>query len=103
VSRSHLETGARARHLAYLGDAEVGSNANVGCGAITANFNGRTKGRTVIGANATIGSGSVLVAPVTVGEGATVGANAVVTSGKDVPRETTVVGVPARPLNRKPH
>jgi bifunctional UDP-N-acetylglucosamine pyrophosphorylase/glucosamine-1-phosphate N-acetyltransferase len=103
VSRSHLETGARARHLAYLGDADVGTNANVGCGAITANFNGRTKGRTVIGANATIGSGSVLVAPVTVGEGATVGANAVVTSGKDVPRETTVVGVPARPLNRKPH
>jgi bifunctional UDP-N-acetylglucosamine pyrophosphorylase / glucosamine-1-phosphate N-acetyltransferase len=98
VSRSHLETGARARHLAFLGDADVGPHVNIGATAVTANFNGRTKETTTIGANATIGSGAVLVAPVSIGEGATVGANAVVTSGNDVPSGATVVGVPARPL-----
>ena len=100
VSRAHLMRGARARHLTYLGDAEVGPNANIGATAVTANFNGRTKGRTTIGANAMIGSGAVLVAPVAIGAGATVGANAVVTSHCDVPDEATVVGVPARPLKR---
>lgn len=98
VSRSHLGPGARARHLAYLGDAEVGPDANVGATAVTANFDGRSKGRTVIGAGAMIGSGAVLVAPVTVGDGAVVGANALVPSGRDVPAETTVVGIPVRPL-----
>jgi bifunctional UDP-N-acetylglucosamine pyrophosphorylase/glucosamine-1-phosphate N-acetyltransferase len=100
LSRTHMEAGARARHHAYLGDAEVGSNANVGCGAITANFDGLTKNRTIIGADATIGSGAVLVAPVTVGAGAMVGAGAVVTSGRHVPDEATVVGVPARPIRK---
>jgi bifunctional UDP-N-acetylglucosamine pyrophosphorylase/glucosamine-1-phosphate N-acetyltransferase len=101
VTRSHLETGARARHLSYLGDARVGPNANIGATAVTANFNGKTKGTTVIGADVMIGSGAVLVAPVSVGKGATVGANAVVPSGQDVPPETTVAGVPARPLKDK--
>ncbi len=101
VSKSHLQTGARARHLAYLGNAEVGENANIGATAVTANFNGKTKETTVIGANALIGSGAILVAPVSVGANATVGANAVVTSGRDVPAEATVVGVPARPINGK--
>ncbi|MFO0950861.1 MAG: sugar phosphate nucleotidyltransferase [Isosphaeraceae bacterium] len=98
VSRSHLAEGARARHHAYLGDAEVGAFVNVGCGAITANFDGKEKHRTRIGENATIGSGAVLVAPVSVGAGATVGANAVVTGGTEVPPGATVAGVPARPI-----
>jgi bifunctional UDP-N-acetylglucosamine pyrophosphorylase/glucosamine-1-phosphate N-acetyltransferase len=91
--------GAKAKHLAYLGDAEVGPGANVGCGAITANYDGRRKHRTVIGPGARIGSGTVLVAPVTVGEGAVTGANAVVI--RDVPPGVTAVGVPARHLSPK--
>jgi bifunctional UDP-N-acetylglucosamine pyrophosphorylase/glucosamine-1-phosphate N-acetyltransferase len=101
VNRSHLESGARARHLAYLGDADVGPNANIGATAVTANFSGRTKGTTRIGSDAMIGSGAILVAPVSIGARAIVGANAVVTSGCDVPDEATVVGVPARPLVTK--
>ncbi|MDB5352959.1 MAG: N-acetylglucosamine-phosphate uridylyltransferase/acetyltransferase [Planctomycetota bacterium] len=99
--RSRMEIGARARHLAYLGDARVGAGANISAGAITANFDGRTKGVTTIGDRALVGAGSILVAPVTVGEGATVGAGAVVTKRHDVEPGATVVGVPARPLGEK--
>ena len=90
--------GAKAKHLSYLGDATIGARANIGCGTITANYDGRAKHRTRIGERAFIGSGSVLVAPVTIGDDATTGAGAVVTRGRDVPAGTTVVGVPARPL-----
>lgn len=96
VKNSHIGEGAKAKHLTYLGDADVGDGANVGCGVITANYDGTHKHRTDIGKAASIGSGTVLVAPVTVGEGGTTGANAVVTAGKDVPAGATVVGVPAR-------
>ena len=102
TSRSELASGVLARHLAYIGDATVGAGANISAGAITANFDGRAKGRTTIGANALIGAGSILVAPVVVGEGATVGAGAVVPKNHDVPPGQTVVGVPARPLVRSP-
>ncbi len=102
VNRSHFESGAIARHLAYLGDAEVGRNVNIGATAVTANFDGQAKHKTVLGANVSIGAGAVLVAPVTIGPGATVGANAVVTRRHDVPEGATVVGVPARPLEPKP-
>ena len=97
ASRSTLGSGALARHLAYLGDATVGPRANVGAGAITANFDGRTKSRTSIGADALIGSGAILIAPVNVGHGATVAAGAVVTRNHDVPDGGLVAGVPARP------
>ena len=73
VKNSILGRGAKANHLAYLGDADVGERVNYGAGAITANYDGAKKHRTIIGADAHIGSNVVLVAPVTVGDGATIG------------------------------
>jgi bifunctional UDP-N-acetylglucosamine pyrophosphorylase/glucosamine-1-phosphate N-acetyltransferase len=101
ITRSHLETGVMARHLAYLGDAHVGRNVNIGATAVTANFNGTAKATTTIGAGSQIGAGAVLVAPVTLGREVVVGAGAVVTSGQHVPDGQTIVGVPAHPLKRK--
>ena len=98
VKKSVFEAGAKAKHLTYVGDATVGTQANIGCGTITANYDGMNKHATHIGAGAHIGSGTVLVAPVSVGDGARTGANAVVLSGRDVPAGSTAVGVPARTL-----
>jgi len=83
VKNSVLGPGVKANHLAYIGDAEVGEGANIGAGAITCNYDGLRKHKTVIGPRAFIGSNVSLVAPVIVGEEATVGAGSVVT--KDVP------------------
>lgn len=96
--RSELSDDVLARHLSYIGDATVGARANIAAGAITANFNGRTKGKTSIGEGTMIGAGSVLIAPVSIGRDATVGAGSVVTRDHDVAPGQTVVGVPARPL-----
>ena len=71
--------GAKANHLSYVGDAEIGARANLGAGTITCNYDGANKHRTWIGEDAFIGSNSALVAPVTVGDRATVGAGSVVT------------------------
>ena len=73
VKNSTLAAGAKANHLAYLGDATVGERVNYGAGSITANYDGANKHRTVIEADAHIGSNCVLVAPVTIGAGATIG------------------------------
>ena len=83
VKASRMGKGAKANHLAYLGDADVGANVNYGAGAITANYDGANKHRTVIGDNVHIGSNCVLVAPLTVGAGATVGAGT--TLAQDAP------------------
>jgi len=80
-----LKRGVKALHLSYLGDAEIGADANIGAGVITCNYDGVAKHRTTIGAGAFIGSDSQLVAPVTVGPGAYVGAGSTIT--EDVPGE----------------
>ena len=82
MKKAVLGPGAKASHLTYLGDAEIGAGANIGAGTITCNYDGKHKHRTVIGEGAFIGSNTALVAPVTVGEGALVGAGSVIT--KDV-------------------
>ena len=82
MKKAVLGKGAKASHLTYLGDANVGANANIGAGTITCNYDGYFKYQTVIGEGAFIGSNSALVAPVTIGKGAIVGAGATVS--KDV-------------------
>ena len=79
VKNSQLADGAKANHLAYLGDASVGERVNYGAGCITANYDGANKHRTVIEADVHVGSNCVLVAPVTLGAGGTVGAGSTVT------------------------
>ena len=83
VKKATLGRGAKASHLTYLGDAEIGAGANIGAGTITCNYDGFFKHHTRIGAGAFIGSNSALVAPVTIGDGAIVGAGSVVTADVD--------------------
>jgi bifunctional UDP-N-acetylglucosamine pyrophosphorylase/glucosamine-1-phosphate N-acetyltransferase len=78
VKNSTLARGAKANHLAYLGDSTVGERVNYGAGSITANYDGANKHRTVIGNDVHVGSNCVLVAPVTVGDGATIGAGSTI-------------------------
>ena len=80
MKKATLGAGAKVSHLTYLGDAEVGADANIGAGTITCNYDGFFKYKTVIGAGAFIGSNSALVAPVTIGAGAIVGAGSVITA-----------------------
>jgi bifunctional UDP-N-acetylglucosamine pyrophosphorylase / glucosamine-1-phosphate N-acetyltransferase len=89
VKQAKLGPGAKANHLSYLGDAEIGANANIGAGTITCNYDGFFKYRTVVGEGAFIGSNSALVAPVTIGRGALVGAGSVITS--DVAEDAVAV------------
>lgn len=84
TKKTHVMAGAKANHLAYLGDASIGQKANIGAGTITCNYDGVSKHKTIIEAGAFIGSDSQLVAPVTVGRDAYVGSGSTIT--KDVPR-----------------
>jgi bifunctional UDP-N-acetylglucosamine pyrophosphorylase/glucosamine-1-phosphate N-acetyltransferase len=99
LKNTTLHAGAKANHLAYLGDAEIGEAANIGAGTITCNFDGTHKNRTEIGSGAFIGSNSSLVAPLRVGVGAQTGAGSVVI--RDVGDGERVAGNPARPLIKK--
>lgn len=85
IKKSTLEKGVKAGHLTYLGDATVGQNTNIGAGTITCNYDGKNKFKTVIGENAFIGSDTMLVAPVTIGDRALTAAGSVIT--KDLPSE----------------
>ncbi|MFI5255288.1 MAG: DapH/DapD/GlmU-related protein, partial [Candidatus Limnocylindrales bacterium] len=100
VKASRLGPGTKQHHFSYVGDAEIGAGTNIGAGVVTVNFDGRRKNRTVIGEGAFIGSDSMLIAPVTVGDGAATGAGSVVTH--DVPAGKLAVGVPARIRTRRP-
>ena len=94
IKNSRIGAGTLIGHLCYVGDADVGPKSVIGAGAITCNFDGVAKHRTVIGTEAFIGSNVSLVAPVKIGERAVVGAGSVVT--RDVPDGAIVYGNPAR-------
>jgi len=90
TKKTRLGKGAKANHLTYLGDAEIGEGSNIGAGTITCNYDGVSKHLTRIGKGAFIGSDSTLVAPVAIGDGAYVGAGSCIT--KDVPADALAVG-----------
>jgi bifunctional UDP-N-acetylglucosamine pyrophosphorylase / glucosamine-1-phosphate N-acetyltransferase len=90
TKKARLGKGAKANHLSYLGDAEIGEGTNIGAGTITCNYDGAKKYRTRIGKNAFVGSDSTLVAPVSLGDGSYIGAGSCIT--KDVPADALAVG-----------
>lgn len=98
VKKSRLGEGVHMGHFSYMGDAQVGAHTNIGAGTITCNYDGKNKNRTTIGENVFIGSDSMLVAPLTIGDNARTGAGSVVT--KDVPADSLAVGVPARVIRK---
>jgi len=89
VKKATMGRGAKANHLSYIGDADVGAGANIGAGTITCNYDGFLKYRTTVGEGAFVGSNSALVAPVTIGAGAIVGAGSTIT--QDVPADALVL------------
>jgi bifunctional UDP-N-acetylglucosamine pyrophosphorylase/glucosamine-1-phosphate N-acetyltransferase len=95
VKNSYLSPGVKMGHFSYLGDTTVEADVNIGAGTVTCNHDGHKKHRTHIGAGAFIGSGTMLVAPLSIGEGAQTGAGSVVTC--DVEANLLVYGVPAKP------
>ena len=99
LKKTKMGDGSKAQHLSYLGDAEIGEDANIGAGTITCNWDGKNKNKTTVGKRAFIGSNSSLVAPVSIGDGALTGAGAVVI--RDVPPGERVVGNPAKPIKKK--
>jgi bifunctional UDP-N-acetylglucosamine pyrophosphorylase / glucosamine-1-phosphate N-acetyltransferase len=102
VKSSRLGRGAKAKHLSYLGDADIGAGVNVGAGTIFANYDGVSKHRSVVGERAFLGSGTVVVGPNELGAGSMTGAGAVVTRSSGIGPGEIWVGVPARRLAQVP-
>ena len=98
VKDSHLADGVKMGHFSYIGNAQIGSNTNIGAGTITCNYDGEKKHATEIGEDVFIGSDTMLVAPLKIGNGARTGAGAIVT--KNVAEDTLVVGMPARAIKK---
>jgi bifunctional UDP-N-acetylglucosamine pyrophosphorylase/glucosamine-1-phosphate N-acetyltransferase len=98
VKNSYLGPESKMGHFSYIGDATIGAGVNIGAGTITCNYDGVEKHPTVIEAGVFIGSDTMLVAPLKLGEGARTGAGSVVT--KDVPAHTLVAGIPARAIRK---
>ncbi len=98
VKDSRLADGVKMGHFSYIGNAQIGSNTNIGAGTITCNYDGEKKHATEIGEDVFIGSDTMLVAPLKIGAGSRTGAGAVVT--KNVPDDTLVVGMPARAIKK---
>jgi bifunctional UDP-N-acetylglucosamine pyrophosphorylase/glucosamine-1-phosphate N-acetyltransferase len=98
VKDSMLGEGVKMGHFSYIGNATIGANTNIGAGTITVNFDGEKKNPTEIGEDVFIGSDTMLIAPLKLGDGARTGAGAVVT--KNVPEDTLVVGMPARAIRK---
>jgi bifunctional UDP-N-acetylglucosamine pyrophosphorylase/glucosamine-1-phosphate N-acetyltransferase len=98
VKNSYLGPGVKMGHFSYIGDATIAAEVNIGAGTITCNYDGERKHPTKIGKGAFIGSDTMLVAPLEIGEGARTGAGAVVT--KNVPPYSLAVGVPARVIRK---
>lgn len=99
LKNARIGDASRIGHFSYIGDATLGDDVNIGAGSVTCNFDGVDKHRTEIGSRVFIGSDTMLIAPVAVGDDARTGAGAVV--NRDVPKGTTVVGMPARQIRRK--
>jgi bifunctional UDP-N-acetylglucosamine pyrophosphorylase/glucosamine-1-phosphate N-acetyltransferase len=98
VKDSTLGPGVKMRHFSYIGNTTIGANTNIGAGTVTCNYDGVRKHLTEIGANVFIGSDSMLVAPLKIGDRSRTGAGSVVT--KDIPDDTLVVGMPARTIRK---
>jgi bifunctional UDP-N-acetylglucosamine pyrophosphorylase / glucosamine-1-phosphate N-acetyltransferase len=100
VKNTRVGRGSKVPHLSYVGDAEIGEDANLGAGTITANYDGVNKNRTTIGDGVFTGVNTNLIAPVTIGDGAYLGAGSVV--NKDIPPGKLAVGMPARVIRDAP-
>jgi bifunctional UDP-N-acetylglucosamine pyrophosphorylase/glucosamine-1-phosphate N-acetyltransferase len=98
VKDSYLADGVKMGHFSYIGNAQIGADTNIGAGTITCNYDGEKKHATEIGRDVFIGSDTMLVAPLKIGDGARTGAGSVVT--KNIPEDTLVVGMPARAIKK---
>ena len=101
LTRSTVGRNTRIKHHSYIGDSIIGKDVNIGAGTITANYDGKNKNKTIIKDGAFIGSGTIFVAPITIGKRAITGAGSVLTKNTKVPDDSLLVGIPARILRKK--